>query len=130
MVLVCINSNVLIKVGPGKYTTVFCFYFYYTYKLRQQQTAKSWEGKTNQDYVRPHSSRISRNFSVGLCCINFISLCSPFVSISPVCLTLKWRENLISSVWVSCLTWNHWRRGLCRIKLTQTRSFHVSLRVY
>ena len=126
VVLVCINSNVLIKVGPGKYTTVFCFYFHYTYKLCQQRAAKSWDGKTNQDYVRSRSSRISRNFSVGLCGINFISLCLPFFSVSPVYLTLKWRENLIGSVWVSCLPWNHWRRGLCRIKLHRPGPFKSS----
>ena len=127
-VLVCINSNVLIKVGPGKYTTVFCFYFHYTYKLCQQRTAKSWDGKTNQDYVRPRSSRISRNFSVGLCGINFISLCLPYFCFS--CLPDIEMEG--ESDWFSLSQLSPLKsleEGPVQNQITQTRSFQVLLRV-
>lgn len=66
VVLVCINSNVLIKVGPGKNTTVFCFSFSLHTSAAPTATANTWEGKAIQACVGPLSSRISRNLSIGL----------------------------------------------------------------
>lgn len=100
-----------LKLGQEKTPLCSASTFHYTRQLCQQQTAKTWEGKTNQDYVGP--LRISRNFSVVLILFTSISHPSLFLLF-----TSHWNGKRI---WLSLSHLSSlgslWRRGVYRIKL-------------